>query len=204
MFKKESFTMLSLAKIISAVGAIFLLLSSLGFADDKKSEEDLNEKNNKKNTEELRTPMNNARLHEIINLLDEKTEGENGYWKFSLEGVPLQVITDENADRMRVIAPILKTDDLSKDELFRLMQANFDSALDARYAIANGILWGTFIHPLSSLTDEDFLMGVGQTANVVISYGSTYSSGALVFNGGDSGDLQQGLFERLRKLRDAI
>ncbi len=31
------------------------------------------------------------------------------------------------------------------------MQANFDTALDARYAIAKGALWSTFIHPLSDL-----------------------------------------------------
>ena len=153
---------------------------------------------------ELGGEMNNGRLHAIISLLDDKASGEAGYWQLTLEGVPLQVITDEAADRMRIIAPIMNTDDLTKDELFRLMQANFDSALDARYAIAQGILWATFIHPLSTLNDNDFLMGLGQTANIVISYGSTYSSGVLVFRGGDSDELQQQLLERLRRLSDAI
>ncbi len=40
---------------------------------------------------------------------------------------------------MRVLIPIEGTDDLLKDELLRLMQANFDSALDARYAIAQAL-----------------------------------------------------------------
>jgi len=39
------------------------------------------------------------------------------------------------------------------------MQANFDSALDARYAIAKGKLWSAFIHPLSELNEEQFFSG---------------------------------------------
>lgn len=148
--------------------------------------------------------MNNAKLHEIIKKIDEKHKCKAGYWELTIEGVGLQVVTDENANRMRIMAPILKIDTLNKDELLRLMQANFDSALDSRYAIAHGVLWGTFVHPLSSLTTNDFLMGLGQTVNVVVSYGSTYSSGALVFGGGDSSGLQQELMERLRRLSDAI
>jgi len=148
--------------------------------------------------------MTNARLQDIIGKIDEKFKGGAGHWELVLEGVPLRVVTDENADRMRVLAPIVTTDDLVKETLYRLMQANFDSALDSRYAIAQGILWGTFIHPLSSLTDHDFLMGLGQTANVVISYGTTYSSGVLVFQGGDSGELQRDIMERLRRLSDTI
>ncbi len=148
--------------------------------------------------------MDNDRIEKIIAAVDKGFRGEAGYWEFNVEGVALQVITDESADRMRIIAPILKTDKLSKDELYRVMQANFDSALDARYAIAKGILWGTFIHPLSSLTGKDFLMGIGQTANVVMSYGNTYSSGVMVFGGGDSETLQRELMERLKRLSETI
>ncbi len=43
------------------------------------------------------------------------------------------------AIRMGELIPIEGTDNLSKDELLRLMQANFDSALDARYAIAQAL-----------------------------------------------------------------
>ena len=110
-----------------------------------------------------------------------------------------EIIMRIDADRMRVLIPIEGTDDLSKDELLRLMQANFDSALDARYAIAQGQLWAAFIHPLSSLTDEEFLLGIGQTANVVASFGSTYSSGMFIFGGGDSAEIERKRFlEELR------
>ena len=75
-----------------------------------------------------------------------------------------------------------------------------EAVLDARYAVAQGMLWGTYIHPLSTLTDEEFLVGLGQTANVVLSYGTSYSSGVFMFNGGDSAEIeQQRLIEELKK-----
>jgi len=71
------------------------------------------------------------------------------------------------------------------------LQANFDSALDARYAVANGVLWSAYIHPLSSLQDKQFLEAVGQVVNLTSTFGSSYSSGALIFNGGDSKEIQR-------------
>ncbi|MBT8112371.1 MAG: hypothetical protein KJO81_07150 [Gammaproteobacteria bacterium] len=49
---------------------------------------------------------------------------------------------------MRVIVPIVKVADIEEGELLRLMQANFDSTLDARYSVANGVVWSAFIHLL--------------------------------------------------------
>lgn len=144
--------------------------------------------------------MGNTRLDELIRHLDKNTEGKLGYWQFTIENVGVQVVTDENANRMRIVSPILKTENLDEKILYRLMQANFDTALDARYAIANGILWSTFIHPLRSLDDEAFLVALGQTVNAVITYGSTYSSGLLSFQGGDSQSiLRRDLIEKLKK-----
>ncbi len=184
MFNQEAL------RILGAI-IVFALLcwSTVSFADRK---------------EKQTTTMNNGRLHKIIKKVDPKVQGQNGFWELTLEGIPLKVITDESANRMRIIAPIVKTTDLSKDELYRMMQANFDSALDARYAIAQGIVWATFLHPLSTLDSDDFVLGLGQTTNLVTSYGSSYSSGLLVFQGGDSNALQADLMKRLRTLSDSI
>lgn len=59
---------------------------------------------------------------------------------------------------MRIIMPIGDADEIDKESLLRMMQANFDSALDARYAIAQGSLWGVFIHPLGSLIERQRLI----------------------------------------------
>lgn len=145
------------------------------------------------------TKMNNDRLDELISRIDNKPGGQKGYWRIQYKNIPVYIITSEKANRMRIISPITASEKLPKDALYRMMQANFDSALDARYSIAKGKLWSAFIHPLHELTDEQFISGLAQTITLVNSYGSDYSSGALVFSGGDSQDLNNKSFMEILK-----
>lgn len=130
-------------------------------------------------------------LEITVSSIDEDYKRDGGLIRFSFADIEITIATDESADRMRIMIPILSADQLNEAILFRIMQANFDSALDARYAIGQGILWSTFIHPLSSLTEPDFLSAIGQTMNTATSFGTTFSSGELIYGGGDSGSLQQ-------------
>lgn len=150
--------------------------------------------------------MNNAQLDALIRRIDKTAEGRPGYWKLNIEGHLVVVITDEKADRMRIVSAVAKADDVSLETMQRLMQANFDSALDARYSIAKGAVWSVFIHPLAALSDAEFLSGMGQVINLGLTYGTTFSSGALIFNGGDTApDLQRReLIDRLLKKGLAI
>ncbi|MEM7543132.1 MAG: type III secretion system chaperone [Pseudomonadota bacterium] len=136
-------------------------------------------------------PMNNARITELLERLDFETVGEDGFWRVVLNGRTMMIVTDENADRMRIMSPVTAADALDQQMLLRLMQANFDSALDARYAIARGTLWSAFIHPLTPLSDEEFLTGLGQVFNLAETFGESYSSGLLIFGGGDSADIRE-------------
>lgn len=135
--------------------------------------------------------MSIDKLELIIKRLDEKYVREDNVIHFNYGEQEIHLITDANVDRMRVIIPITEAQSLDKEKLYRIMQANFDSALDARYAIARGTLWSTFLHPLTSLTETDFIMGVGQAINIVTSYGTTYNSGVFMFGGGDSDAILQ-------------
>lgn len=135
--------------------------------------------------------MSNSRLDVLIKRIDKDAEGRLGYWSLQVDNKKILVITDERADRMRIIAPVVNSEKLEQKQLTRIMQANFDSALDARYAIAKGVLWSAFIHPLSPLSDEEFLVGLGQVTNLVSSFGGSYSSGALIYRGGDSEGLRK-------------
>ena len=140
---------------------------------------------------DARTGMNNQRLGSLIKRIDASVQGKPGFWRFIVEGREVSVITDERANRMRIIVPIAPAVNISTERLKRMMQANFDSALDARYSIAKDIVWGTFIHPLRELGDQEFLSGLGQAVNLALTYGEGYSSGALTFGGGDSRALQR-------------
>jgi hypothetical protein len=139
------------------------------------------------------------RMEEVVTALDPAAERAGPAFRLTIDDVPVTIVTDARADRMRAMVPIRAADDLPPEELLRLMQANFDSALDARYAVAQGRLWAVFIHPLGALGEAQLIDGLGQTVNAAQSYGTLYSSGVGQFGGGDSGRL---LRERLEALRE--
>lgn len=148
------------------------------------------------------TPMTVERLGELVLAVDEDAVLEEPAWIVALDGLEVIIVYDTDADRMRIVIPIGPATDIPREELVRLMQANYDSALDARYAIAQDTLWGVFIHPLSELSDDEFLTALGEVINIVLSYGTSYSSGLLIFGGGDSAEIQRRqLIDELRNKR---
>lgn len=140
-------------------------------------------------------------MGEVISALDGEAERNGNNWQFTVEERMMLAVTDTNAGRMRVITPIAPVDALPEDAMMRLMQANFDTALDARYAVGQGLVWGAFIHPLDSLTTRDFASGVLQTHTLAETFGTTFSSGALNYGGGDSGAI---IDEQLKELLDEL
>ncbi|WP_298849773.1 hypothetical protein [uncultured Ruegeria sp.] len=155
-------------------------------------------------TPEAEPPMTYERLGNILFALDPGAEPSGPGFQMTVAGVQVLVITDINADRMRAMVPIRSAEALSDEDLVRMMQANFDSTLDARYAIANGTLWAAFIHPLSLLEKDQLISGLAQTVNIATTYGTLYSGGAAEFGGGDSTDLQRALIEELLKKGEEI
>ncbi len=145
--------------------------------------------------------MTLERMNTIITRLDPAAKAiRKGVWQFIIEKVPVLIVTDEKNDRMRILVSIRPAGGLSREVLARIAQANFDSALDARYAVARNVLWATFIHPLRALHDKQFISGIGQTVNLALTFGSTYSSGLLIFGGGDSQDIiRRQLIDKLLK-----
>jgi len=137
------------------------------------------------------------RLGAILAALDPEAEDNGKVWQLTIDGVRILVVTDTAADRMRAIAPVARQSDVTGAQMTRMMQANFDTALDARYAIGKDILWSAYIHPLSPLQKNQLISGLGQVVNLARSYGTLYSSGGLQYGGGDSGALQRQLIEDL-------
>ena len=134
----------------------------------------------------------------IITDVDPEATITAGGMELTIQDIPVLVIMAPGADRMRAMVPIASVEDVTPEELSRMMQANFDTALDARYAIAQGRVWAVFIHPLGALEREQFLSALAQTVNLARTYGTLYSGGAQHFGGGDSAQLYQDLFEDLQ------
>ncbi len=149
-------------------------------------------------------PMTLERLGKIIFALDETAQSNGPHFQMTIQDIPVLILTDVNANRMRAMVPIRAATDMTTDEILRVMQANFDTALDARYAIAQDKLWGAYIHPLSSLEKDEFISGLGQTVNIAKTYGTLFSGGSLSFNGGDSAPLQRQLIDDLLKKGEEI
>jgi len=149
-------------------------------------------------------PMTLTRLGEIITTLDPDNRNNGTQFQMTIEDVPILIVTDARADRMRAMVPIRSVADMTDEEVLRVMQANFDTALDARYAVAQGRLWGVYIHPLSPLEKDQFISGLGQAVNLAKTYGSLYTGGAMSFGGGDSVPLQRQLIDRLLERGEEI
>jgi hypothetical protein len=140
-------------------------------------------------------------IADVIAALDGEAARSGNNWQFTIEYRMLIVVTDTRAGRIRIITPIAESTNLPQEALERLMQANFDTALDARCAIGQGAVWGAFVHPLDSLTTRDFASGVLQTKSLADTFGTTFSSGVLNYGGGDSGAiLEDQLNELLEQL----
>ncbi|NRB02618.1 MAG: hypothetical protein HRU30_05070 [Rhodobacteraceae bacterium] len=176
---------------------VLVLLPALGLAQDA-------EPDTSTPPEAVEGPMTLPRMAQIVEAIDPEARFFGSGFELTLQDVPVIIITDPLADRMRAMVPIRSAAGLDANELLRLMQANFDSALDARYAVANGRLWGVFIHPLSPLKKDQFLSGLAQTVNVARTYGQSYSGGGTIFGGGDSGEIYQGLLEELLEKGEAL
>jgi len=125
--------------------------------------------------------MDNKKLEKILSKHTDKLEGNPGYWQFKYFQLYLIVVTDETHNRMRIITPIAKVEELDSTLMAQALKANFHSVLDAKYAIADDILWSAFLHPLKELTEEQIESAIKQVYSASVTFGTSFSGGDLVF-----------------------
>lgn len=125
--------------------------------------------------------MTHSTLGRLLERLLTDLEGSEGFWHGQRDDVTVYVISDVEHDRMRIMAPVgeLRVKDASF--LALLLRANFDRALDAKYALRNRELWAVFMHPLSTIVPDDLGTFVDQVVRLVKNTGTTYASSDLVF-----------------------
>ena len=99
-------------------------------------------------------------------------------------------LVDEAANRMRIVTPIIATENLTSEQIQNMLVANFHTTLDGRYAVTNGMVVATFVHPLSSLQEHDLKSALRQVAKLAENFGSTYSSGELLLRPGGQSQQQ--------------
>jgi len=140
--------------------------------------------------------MTPQKMAEIVLSLDRNAQIDGNQFVFDVNDRQLIIVFDTHADRMRCMSPIVQVSDVPETLHLRMLQANFDSVLDCRYAVANDLIWSAFLHPLGSLTEADLRSAISQVMTAAETFGGSYSSGALIFGGGDTDHIQSGSPER--------
>ncbi|MEO0409240.1 MAG: hypothetical protein AAF289_18005, partial [Cyanobacteria bacterium P01_A01_bin.135] len=80
-------------------------------------------------------------------------------------------------------------EDLTPAQVGNILIANFHTTLDARYAVSDGTVVATYLHPLSTLQEQDLRSAVRQVVSLAETFGTTYTSGELLF--GPTGEAAQ-------------
>lgn len=127
--------------------------------------------------------MTLKKLEKILKQETKITEGEKGIWTVEYADHLVMVVTDAKANRMRVFSPIVAREDINEAALVKMLEANFDSALDAKYSIWEGVVISVFTHPLKELSIEQFKDALKQVVRLSQTFGTTFSSTEFIFGG---------------------
>ncbi|GMN11859.1 hypothetical protein MTsPCn9_11730 [Croceitalea sp. MTPC9] len=127
--------------------------------------------------------MNADSLLEILEEQSDTLKVNGNSYQFLVNDAVLICVFDENANRMRIISPIVEREKIGEEELLNALVANFHSALDVKYALSDEIIWSVFIHPLKELSKEQVIDAVKQVYTAAKTFGDSYSSTNLVFPG---------------------
>ena len=136
--------------------------------------------------------MTTTAIGRLLDSYLSQLDGKPGFWRGVREEVEVFVLSDEAHDRMRIMAPIGEVREMHPELLQVLLQANYDRALDARYALRGHELWSVTVHPLATLAPDDFASFLDQVVKLVKNTGSTFAASELVFGGGTIHDDDEG------------
>lgn len=153
------------------------------------------------------TKMTGAAMAELVKSFDPEAKAQGNVISFKLQEREIVIVFDEERGRMRALTPIAPAELMNEAILKRMAQANYDAVLDARYAIADKLVWSVFIHSLDTLQQEELISGIAQVVTAAETFGTTFTSGAMVFGGGDSNEIHNDLIKKLQdaaKKKDAI
>lgn len=80
-------------------------------------------------------------------------------WQVESRDFRLLVLLSEDSSWLRVLLPIAPANQV-QPFLEKLLEANFDTTQETRYALHQNVLWGVFQHPCLTLNQSDFLTAI--------------------------------------------
>jgi hypothetical protein len=122
-----------------------------------------------------------AEVGRFLAELATEVAGADGQWTVLYRGTRVVVHATDQHGRMRAMAPVASAADQSEAELRILLEANYARALDAKFAIGDGVVWSLFNRPLRGLDRESLRDGLEQVVTLKENFGSSYRSTDLTF-----------------------
>lgn len=126
--------------------------------------------------------MTVEQLEAILQREADVVQGGDGQWEVTLGDRNLLVLANLPSNRMRILTPVAPVTELSVEQVQSILLANFHTTLDARYAVTEGTVVSLYVHPLQSLQANDLRSALRQVASLAETFGSSYSSGELLFD----------------------
>lgn len=125
--------------------------------------------------------MSNKKMEKELKKVSQELEGESGNWQILYNDFPLFVLTDESSNRMRIFTPIIEEVELKVGQMKKMLEANFHSALDAKYSLYEGFVIGIYTHPLEELDEKQMIDALKQVVNLSKNFGTSYTSTDMMF-----------------------
>ncbi|MEG5035852.1 hypothetical protein [Microcoleus sp. AT3-D2] len=82
-------------------------------------------------------------------------------WQVQTPKFRLLVLLSEDGSWLRILLPIADAQE-AQPFLDKLLEANFDTTLETRYALHQNVLWGVFQHSCATLVAADFSAAVAR------------------------------------------
>ena len=100
--------------------------------------------------------MNTDQIETLLKSRFDNVELVNDRWEVSVGMSRLIVMAHHDTDRLRIMVPVAAVDHPDPQTFQRLLEANFITTMDARYAIYSDVLWAVFLAPLSTVSEHLF------------------------------------------------
>ncbi len=82
-------------------------------------------------------------------------------WQVQTPKFRLLILLSEDGSWLRILLPIADAEE-AQPFFAKLLEANFDTTLETRYAIHQNVLWGVFQHSSATLAAADFSAAVAR------------------------------------------
>ncbi len=113
----------------------------------------------------MKTAEISSILERLFNREDINHDVEEA-WQIKNSQIHLLVILSEDHTWLRLLSPIAAASE-AQSLLPQLLEDNFDTTQEVRYAVNQNVLWGVFHHRLASLTSEDLESAIASLASLV-------------------------------------